>query len=177
MIRSARPKDAEELLEIYRYYIEETAITFEYATPSVEEFRKRIEKTLESYPYLVYEEEEGILGYAYAGPLKERAAYSRSVELSIYIEREARKKGIGRCLYEALEEKLKEQGICNAYACIAYPVEEDPYLDRNSVDFHAHLGFSLIGRFHRCAWKFESWYDMVWMEKLLLPIDKINKEI
>lgn len=177
MIRSARPEDAEEVLEIYRYYIEETAITFEYVTPSVEEFRKRIEKTLEKYPYLVYEEKGQILGYAYAGPLKERAAYSRSVELSIYIEREARKKGIGRGLYEALEEKLKEQGICNAYACIAYPVEEDPYLDRNSVDFHAHLGFRLIGRFHRCAWKFQSWYDMVWMEKLLLPTDKINKEI
>ncbi len=169
MIRSANPEDAEALLGIYAYYVEKTAITFEYDLPSVEEFRKRIENTLKQYPYLLYEEEGRILGYAYAGPLKERAAYNRSVETSIYVDKEARKGGIGRKLYEALEEGLKEQKITNLYACIAYPIEEDPYLDRNSIDFHEHMGYELIGRFHKCAWKFRTWYDMVWMEKFIAP--------
>ncbi len=169
MIRSANPEDAEALLGIYAYYVEKTAITFEYDLPSVEEFRKRIENTLKQYPYLLYEEDGRILGYAYAGPLKERAAYNRSVETSIYVDKEARKGGIGRKLYEALEERLKEQKITNLYACIAYPIEEDPYLDRNSIDFHEHMGYELIGRFHKCAWKFRTWYDMVWMEKFIAP--------
>lgn len=167
MVRSARPEDAEALLDIYSYYVEETAITFEYERPGIEEFRARIKNTLKRYPYLLYEEEGEILGYAYAGPLKDRAAYHRSVETSIYVDKKARKGGIGRSLYEALEERLKKQDITNLYACIAYPIEEDSYLDRNSVDFHAHMGYRLIGRFHQCAWKFQTWYDMVWMEKFI----------
>ena len=171
MIRSARPEDAEALLDIYAYYVEKTAITFECVRPSIEEFQARIEDTLKSYPYLIYEEEGKILGYAYAGPLKKRAAYARSVETSIYVDKEARKAGIGRSLYEALEESLKKQNITNLYACIAYPIKEDSHLNRNSVDFHAHMGYQLIGRFHQCAWKFQTWYDMVWMEKFIASHD------
>lgn len=172
MIRSARPEDAEALLDIYSYYVEETAITFEYVRPTVEEFQTRIENTLKRYPYLIYEEEGEILGYAYAGPLKDRAAYDWSVETSIYVNNKVRRAGIGRRLYEELEERLKKQNITNLYACIAYPIEEDPYLDRNSVDFHAHMGYELIGRFHQCAWKFQTWYDMVWMEKFIADNEK-----
>lgn len=172
MIRSARPEDAEALLDIYSYYVEETAITFEYVRPTAEEFRTRIENTLKRYPYLIYEEEGEILGYAYAGPLKDRAAYDWSVETSIYVNNKVRRGGIGRRLYEELEDRLKKQKITNLYACIAYPIEEGPYLDRNSVDFHAHMGYELIGRFHQCAWKFQTWYDMVWMEKFIADHEK-----
>ena len=87
-IRIAEPEDAEALLAIYAPYVEETAITFEYAVPSVEEFQERIRNTLQQYPYLVAEDENGILGYAYAGRFQSRAAYDWAVETSIYIRKD-----------------------------------------------------------------------------------------
>ncbi len=167
MIRSARPDDAGRLLEIYAYYVSDTAISFEYDVPSETEFRSRIVNTLKSYPYLVLIEDGVIQGYAYAGVFKDRAAYDRSCEVSIYVDRELRGRGLGRKLYEALEDRLKEQGILNLYACIAYPVTEDEYLTRNSEQFHGHLGFCTVGQFHKCASKFGRWYDMIWMEKMI----------
>ena len=167
IIRSAKAEDAKRLLEIYRYYVENTAISFETETPSVDEFRGRIENTLKKYPYLVLEEDGRALGYAYAGVFKARAAYDCSVELSIYLDKESRGLGYGRKLYEALEEKLKERGITNLYACIASPITEDEYLDNNSEEFHEHLGFTTVGTFHRCAVKFGRGYNMIWMEKII----------
>ena len=168
-IRSAEPDDAGRLLDIYAYYVEHTAVSFEYDAPSEDEFRRRIESTLEEYPYLVLEEDGVILGYAYAGVFKARAAYDRSCELSVYVERSARRRGIGRALYGALERELKARGMLNLYACIAVPLDEagDEYLTRDSERFHRRLGFETVGTFHRCAYKFGRWYDMIWMEKLI----------
>lgn len=166
-IRSARKEDASRLLEIYAPYVVETAITFEYEIPSLAEFEKRIETTKETYPYLVIEENSVVQGYAYASPLKERAAYDWSCELSIYLDKGAKHKGYGRALYEELENKLKSMGILNLYACIGYPIVEDEYLDMNSAKFHAHLGFQKVGHFHSCGYKFNRWYDMIWMEKII----------
>lgn len=166
-IRSAGTDDAPRLLEIYAYYVADTAISFEYDVPSQEEFRSRIEATLKKYPYLVLEEDGVIRGYAYAGLFKGRAAYGRSCEVSIYVDREARGRGYGRRLYEALEEKLRAQGILNAYACIASPIREDEYLTKNSELFHQHMGYRKVGEFHQCAYKFDRWYDMIWMEKMI----------
>ena len=166
-IRSAKTADAERLLEIYDYYVKNTAITFEYDTPSTEEFTARMEHTMERYPYLVIEADGRIEGYAYAGVFKDRAAYDRSCETTIYIDRYVRKNGMGRMLYEALEEKLKAMGILNLYACIAYPDTEDEYLTRNSAEFHEHLGYSKVGEFHKCGYKFGRWYNMIWMEKMI----------
>lgn len=87
--------------------------------------------------------------------------------MSIYIDHNAQKSGLGRRLYEALEARLRDMGLLNLYACIAYPVVEDEYLTRNSAEFHAHLGFSKVGEFHRCGCKFGRWYDMIWMEKII----------
>ena len=167
VIRSATPDDAARLLEIYGYYVERTAISFELETPSLAEFRERIEKTLARYPHLVAEEDGAIVGYAYAGVFKARAAYDHCVELTIYLDRNVRRRGLGRKLYEALEAELQKRGFRNLYACIGYPVEEDEYLTRNSADFHAHLGFTEVGRFHACGYKFGRYYDMIWMEKCL----------
>jgi phosphinothricin acetyltransferase len=166
-IRRAVPDDAQALSALYAYYVEHTAISFEYQPPTAEEFRRRIAKTLERYPYLVLEENGRIQGYAYAGAFGVREAYQYSCEVSIYLERSARGRGYGRRLYGALEEQLKKQGIRNLYACIADPVEEDEYLNRNSEKFHAHLGYEKVGTFHRCGFKFQRWYNMIWMEKLL----------
>lgn len=113
-IRTAQINDAEELLAIYKPYIENTAITFEYNVPTVEEFANRIKTTLKKYPYIVAELNGKIVGYAYAGVFKGRKAYDWSVETSIYIRLENHGNGIGRKLYEKLEEILAKQGVTNA---------------------------------------------------------------
>ena len=87
--------------------------------------------------------------------------------MTIYLDRDAQKCGMGRMLYEALETELKEMGILNLYACIAYPEKEDEYLTGNSADFHKHLGFEKVGEFHKCGYKFERWYNMIWVEKII----------
>ena len=166
-IREATAEDAEALAAIYAPYVRNTAISFELEPPTPEEFATRISRTLERYPHFVAEHEGEIAGYAYAGAFKERAAYAKSVELSIYIDRKRRGKGIGRALYAALESELGQRGVTNLYACIAYPCVEDEYLTRDSVSFHEHMGFTIVGRFHECASKFGREYDMVWMEKVI----------
>lgn len=167
MIRIAREDDWKGLLEIYAYYVEQTAVTFEYEVPPAEEFRERILKTLRRHPYLISETDGTITGYAYAGPLKERRAYDWSVETTIYIAKDARGHGIGRKLYTALERALALQNVINLNACIAYPDPEDEYLTKNSTRFHEHMGYRHVGRFHKCGYKFGRWYDIVWMEKCI----------
>jgi phosphinothricin acetyltransferase len=108
-----------------------------------------------------------IQGYAYAGSFHSRAAYSHCCELSIYLDRNARRNGYGRKLYEVLEEKLREMGFLNLYACIGDPITEDEYLTHNSELFHQHMGFTKIGTFHRCGRKFDRWYNMIYMEKII----------
>lgn len=167
VIRGARLSDASRLLEIYAYYVEETAITFECAVPTLEAFQKRIETTLRRYPYLVLEQDGVVQGYAYAGPLNERAAYDWACELSVYLDRGARGHGFGRRLHEAMEARLKDMGILNLYGCIAYPETEDERLTRNSAEFHEHLGFQKVGELHSCGYKFGRWYHILWMEKTI----------
>lgn len=166
IIRAASLEDAPTLLALYTPYVEKTAITFEYDVPSLQEFSKRIETTLKNFPYLVAEWEGEIVGYAYASSFKERAAYQWSVETSIYVQQNKKRMGIGRILYEVLEEILKEQHILNVNACVGVPVaEEDEYLTYDSVRFHERLGYHLAARFSKCGYKFHRWYDMVWLEK------------
>lgn len=166
-IRVARPQDAPELLSIYAPYVEKTAISFEYTVPTEEEFQARIETTLQKYPYLVAEKDGALLGYAYTHPFVGRAAYDWSAETTIYLRTDCRKMGLGKRLYGALEEISKAQNICSLNACIGWTETEDAHLTKNSVRFHEHLGYTLVGTFHKCGYKFDTWYDMVWMEKML----------
>ena len=167
-IRSAVPEDAAALLDIYAPYVRETAVTFEYHVPTREEFARRVESTLKTYPYQVMEDEAGeILGYAYAGPFKERAAYGWAVETTVYIRRDARGRGCGRALYAALEDELRKRHFLNAYACISWAEEEDEFLTHASPRFHEAMGYRLCGTFRQCGFKFGRWYDMIWMEKML----------
>ena len=168
-IRSASVNDAEALLKIYSYYVENTAISFEWEVPSLEEFKGRIENTLKKYPYIVAENEETgeILGYAYTSTFKARAAYDWSVESSIYVKKDCRKMGIGRLLLEELERLSKKQGVLNINACIASTDKEDEYLTNASIHFHEKMGYKMVGKFHDSGFKFNRWYDMVWMEKML----------
>lgn len=166
-IRNAVIDDAKRILEIYAYYVENTAISFEYTVPTLAEFQDRMKRTMEKYPYLVITKDDVVCGYAYAGAFIGRAAYSRSCEMTVYLDRGVHKCGLGRKLYEALEARLKEMGILNLYACIGYPDTEDEYLDKNSAEFHEHLGYTKVGEFHQCGYKFGRWYNMVWMEKII----------
>ncbi|MCM1542246.1 MAG: GNAT family N-acetyltransferase [Blautia sp.] len=161
-IRTVTPADARELLHIYAPYVENTTVTFEYEVPSVEDFAHRIRHTLEKYPYLAAVEGNDILGYAYASAFKDRAAYAWSVETSIYVREDRNHKGIGTALYQALEQVLAKQNICNLCACIAYP-------NPASIAFHERFGYRTVAHFHASGFKRDAWSDMVWMEKELRP--------
>lgn len=164
-IRTASVNDANNLLEIYGYYVENTAVTFEYDVPTLEEFQNRISHTLEKYPYLVAESQEGILGYAYAGRYHPRAAFAWSAEMAIYLKKDIRQKGIGRKLYTRLEEILKEQGVVKTVAHITMPIDE--YSDFNSRQFHEKMGYRLTGKFENIGYKFGRWYSTIWMDKMI----------
>lgn len=164
-IRKVTEKDAGELLNIYAPYVTDTAVTFEYTVPTEDEFRSRIIRTLEKFPYLAAVLNGEIAGYAYAGPFHPRAAYGWAVETTVYVKKDKKRMGIGKKLYCALEKVLMEQNILNLYACIACPEKEDEYLTRDSIRFHERLGYRMIGEFYQCGYKFERWYNMVWMEK------------
>ena len=167
-IRIARIDDAKRLLDIYGYYVMNTAISFEYEIPSEEDFRSRIENTLKKYPYLVAEEDGKIVGYAYASQFHSRKAYIHGAELSIYVDREYRGKGIGTRLYCEILDILIKQNVLTAYACIAETDDKyDKYLTDGSIRFHQKQGFELTGRHVRSGLKFDRWYNIVWLEKVI----------
>ncbi len=166
-IRMATPDDAAALLAIYAPYILTTGITFEYDVPTEAAFRARIENILKRFPYLVAEKNGEILGYSYAGPLGERAAFSHSAETVIYVKNEAKGMKIGQKLYQKLEKLLKMQNITNLCACIAYRETEDETLTHASPKFHAKMGYKKVGHFTKCGYKFGRWYDLIWVEKFI----------
>ena len=176
-IRFAKSEDAKELLKIYAYYVTDTAISFETEVPSEEEFKLRIEEVLKSYPFIVACKDDEILGYAYLHSFVGRKAYELSAETTIYLNPDKKKMGIGKKLYSVLEDIAKVQNITNLYSCIGYVDKEDEYLNNNSVQFHEHIGFRMVGKFENCGHKFGRWYHMVWMEKIIGEHKKIREFI
>ncbi len=166
-IREAQVSDAKTILNIYGYYVKNTAISFEYEVPELDEFQARMKNVMKKYPYLVAEVDGEVKGYAYAGPFIGRAACDWSCELSIYISKDKLRCGLGKVLYAEMEQRLKDMGILNLYASIAYPIEEDEYLTKNSAQFHENQGFQKVGEFHKCGYKFHHWYNLIWMEKII----------
>ncbi|HFI0621254.1 TPA: N-acetyltransferase family protein [Streptococcus suis] len=160
-IRSAQIEDAADLVAIYAPYVETTAITFETEVPTVADFVSRIEKTLVKFPYLVAVEDGKIIGYAYASTYYARAAYDWTVELSVYVSREVRGKGIGSLLYDALEEELTARGFKNFLACIALP-------NPASLALHKKRGYEQVAHFNNVGYKFDTWHDIVWLQKSLV---------
>ncbi|MBE5784716.1 MAG: GNAT family N-acetyltransferase [Clostridiales bacterium] len=167
-LRTATAADAAALAAIYRPYVEETDVTFELTAPDAAEFCRRMEKTLLRYPYLVAEEEGIILGYAYASPLIDRRAADAAAEVSSYVRWDARGKGVGNALLEALELLLQKQNVSAVYACITCP-------NPQSEAFYGKRGYVPCARFHRCAFKLGAWKDVVWMEKHILPHEDTPK--
>jgi phosphinothricin acetyltransferase len=157
VLRLATAADAEGILKIYAPYIETTSFTFETEVPSKEEFANRISTYLINWPWLVYEVDGIIAGYAYAGRHRERTAYQWCVESSIYIHDDFQKAGIGGVLYTALFEILKKQGFRNVYAVINFPNDK-------SVAFHESCGFRHFATYEKVGYKLGKWKNVGWLQ-------------
>lgn len=165
-IRTACINDAEALSRIYRYYVENTAVSYEYIAPDKEEFERRIANTLKKYPYIVAEQDGEILGYAYAGSFNTRSAADWSAEVSIYVAKDKRRSGLGRALYTRLEELLRRMNYQTLLAKVAFcDRDNDDYLSRDSVDFHHRCGYRTVGVVENCGYKFGHWYGLMFMQK------------
>lgn len=163
-IRLACEADLPQILHIYRPYVTDTAYTLEFTVPEPEEFSRRFQHITAQFPWLVWEEDSRILGYAYGSLPFQRAGYRWSGEVSIYLHPDAHRRGIGRALYAALEEIMRRQGYRVLYAIITASNE-------TSLAFHQALGYRHTARFPRCGCKFGQWLDVVWMEKELQSVD------
>ena len=158
MIRIALESDIPAILAIYAPFVEHTTVSFEYDVPSEAEFMHRFRDITAQFPWLVWEEDGKILGYAYASAPYTRAAFSWCAEPSIYLRPEAKGRGIGRKLYTVLEGILERQGYQVLYALITAENEE-------SLAFHRKMGYETKVEFCNCGYKFNRWLGLIWMEK------------
>jgi L-amino acid N-acyltransferase YncA len=157
IIRLATLDDAEAIRDIYAPICEATPISFETQAPSADEMRRRIAKTLESLPWLVRELHGEVVGYAYASPHRERAAYRWSVDVSAYVRNGHRRTGVGRALYTSLFALLRLQGFHNALAGVTLP-------NPGSVGLHESLGFQTVGVYRHIGFKCGEWHDVAWYQ-------------
>lgn len=162
MIRLAEPEDAAAIAGIYRPAVVDAAISFEIEPPDTAEMDRRVQTTLKRTPWIVCEHEQTILGYAYAGRHRDRAAYQWSVDVSAYVLRDYRRAGIGSALYTSLFAILVLQGFRNAYAGVTLP-------NPASLALHTRVGFTPVGVYRRVGYKLGSWHDVQWLERGLAP--------
>jgi phosphinothricin acetyltransferase len=156
VVRLARPEDGAGVAAIYRPYVTEAPTSFEFEPPDAAEMARRIEAVLTFAPWLVCTDPGGaMVGYAYACRHAERAAYQWSVDVSVYIRSDQRRRGIGRALYQALFPLLRLQGFCVAHAGVTLP-------NPASVGLHESLGFRPIGVYPGVGWKQGAWHDVGW---------------
>jgi L-amino acid N-acyltransferase YncA len=163
-IRLAAESDAEQILEIYAPFCRDTPVSFETQPPTLEEIRHRIAKILKSHPWLVCEDSGLILGYAYASPHRERAAYVWSVDVSVYVREGRRRGGLGRALYTSLFQLLKLQGFYTALAGTTVP-------NPGSIGLHRAMGFELVGTYRNIGYKCGAWHDVAWWQLALQEAD------
>jgi L-amino acid N-acyltransferase YncA len=156
-IRRIEARDAEAVSAIYAPFVTDNSTSFETEAPDAEAVKQRIRDMEPQYPWLVFEGDGVVLGYAYGSSHRSRKAYQWSVEVSVYIHELARKCGLGRALYLSLFEVLRRQGYANAYAGITLP-------NPASVGLHEALGFTSIGVFSKVGFKFGQWHDVAWLE-------------
>ena len=158
IIRPAEEKDLPRFLEIYAPNVLEKTYSFEYIVPSPEVFTERFRGITAFYPWLAAELDGRIVGYAYGSRMMERAAYCWDADVSIYVEDGHHGMGIGRKLYEALEEILREMGICSLYAIITGE-------NTGSRAFHEACGYRQEARMEHVGYKFGRWMDVYWYVK------------
>jgi phosphinothricin acetyltransferase len=160
VVRDADERDAEACAAIYAPYVTDTAITFETDPPPPAEMAARIATAIRTHAWLVLEDDGRVVGYAYGGPYKSRAAYRWSCEVSVYVERGRRRTGGGRALYAALFERLAGRGFRTAVAGMTLPNEA-------SVGLHRAMGFEPVGTYRRIGWKHGRWHDVAWTQRTL----------
>jgi L-amino acid N-acyltransferase YncA len=160
-VRSVEVSDAQAVREIYAPSISDAATSFEVVVPDLAEVERRIESRSDRYPWLVFERDHEVLGYAYASAHRARQAYQWCVEVSVYVHPKARRCGVGRAVYAALFDLLRRQGYVNAYAGITLP-------NPASMALHESLGFVPVGVFSRIGFKFDRWHDVAWLQLRLL---------
>jgi L-amino acid N-acyltransferase YncA len=159
-VRDATGADAAACAAIYAPYVTDTPITFETEVPSAEAMAERIAAARERYAWLVAEDGGRVVGYAYGGPYKDRAAYHWSCEVSVYVDRAQQRAGAGRALYEALLERLAARGYRMAVAGMTLP-------NAASVGLHRALGFEPVGTYRRIGYKHGAWHDVAWSQRPL----------
>ena len=159
-IRLATANDGEAVAAIYRPVVADTAISFETTLPDRDEMIRRIAETLPSYPWLVCDVDGRMAGYAYAARHRVRGAYQWSVDTSVYVAEDQRRRHIGRGLYTSLFAILTAQGYFNAFAGIALP-------NPASVALHEAMGFEPIGVYRRVGYKLDRWHDVGWWQRTL----------
>ena len=152
--------DTRAILSIYAPHILYSDVTFECTIPTEEEFLIRIKHYTEQFPYIVYEADGKIAGYAYAGKQREREAFQWNAEISVYVAEEYQRRGIAGELYTVLLKILAVQGYKTAYACITYPNDK-------SIALHEKFGFTKTAMFRRTGYKLGKWRDTIWLEKQL----------
>lgn len=163
-IRDARLDDAEQILEVYKPYILDTPVSFELEVPQLNEFQGRLVERNGKFPWLVFERDNQILGYAYAGPFKSRCAYEWSVESSVYVKKGCHRLGIGKALYGALLDVVKFQGAVNVIGGVTLPNEA-------SVGLHEHFGFVNVAIFKDAGFKMGRWWDVgYWQLQFQKPV-------
>jgi len=158
IVRSASVADAAACAAVYRPYVLDTAITFETEPPDSAEMARRIAAALDTHAWLVLEDAGHVRGFAYGGPVKARAAYRWSCEVSVYVERGRTRTGAGRLLYTALFERLAQRGFATAIAGMTLPNEA-------SAGLHRALGFAPVGTYRRIGYKLGAWHDVAWMQR------------
>jgi L-amino acid N-acyltransferase YncA len=161
-VRVGDVRDADAVASIYAPYVRETAISFEATPPSPAEWETRIETTLATHPFLVFEDAGVVVAYAYASRHRERPAYRWSCDVAIYASPEVHRRGVGRALYDRLFQILARQGFHAAYAGITLP-------NANSVGLHQAMGFSHVGTYNEVGFKLGSWRDVGWWRRELAP--------
>ena len=159
-VRIATESDAGAIAAIYAPYVLETPISFEETPPSAGEMAGRISSTLSLYPFLVFAEGARILGYAYGNAHRSKPAYRWSVETTIYVARDAHRRGVGRALYAELLDVLTRQGFHMAFAGIVPPND-------GSVGLHEAMGFAYLGTFPKIGFKHGKWHDLGWWHRPL----------
>src|SRR5579863_5875208 len=158
VVRDATIDDAAACMSIYAPYVTGTAITFETEPPERAEMAERITEALASHAWVVLTDSGRVVGYAYAGPYKSRAAYRWSCEVSVYVEIGRRRTGAGRALYQALFERLERRGYRMAAAGMTLPNDA-------SVGLHRAMGFETVGTYRRIGWKHGAWHDVAWAQR------------
>lgn len=164
-------RDASACAEIYAPFVLDTAISFEERAPDAAELAERIAETSRRYPWLVAEDAGRVIGFAYAGPHRTRAAYRWAADVTVYVAPGQQRRGVGRKLYEALLERLANQGVRIACAGITLP-------NPPSVALHEALGFEAVGVYRRIGWKAGRWHDVGWWQReLVAPGDDPPREL